>query len=244
MPDLEFVLQQDGTPRFASGVDEQSNAVVFRLDDAGGGWNRLPDTGVRRYHPFQFSSDGRDFVARYSEKGEPDRLVRENLATGQRTVLFGDPVGDVSGVMVGTSAMPFAARSAVGLPQVRYFDETGADAVLHKQLAAQFPGQHLAFIDVSDDKNLFLFSVRSDRDPGSYYLFDRTTMKADMLFSAMVDRSRADGRTPSDQFQGARRARAARLPHHARACKGRKAAAGAAAARRPARHLRQLVLRR
>jgi dipeptidyl aminopeptidase/acylaminoacyl peptidase len=27
--------------------------------------------------------------------------------------------------------------------------------------------------------------VRSDRDPGSYYLFDRTTMKADMLFSAM-----------------------------------------------------------
>jgi dipeptidyl aminopeptidase/acylaminoacyl peptidase len=185
MPDLEFVLQQDGTPRFASGVDEQSNAVVFRLDDASGRWNRLPDTGVRRYQPFQFSSDGRDFVARYSEKGEPDRLVRENLATGQRTVLFGDPVGDVSGVMYGTSALPFAARSAVGRPQVRYFDETGADAVLHKQLAAQFPGQHLAFLDVSDDKNLFLFSVRSDRDPGSYYLFDRTTMKADMLFSAM-----------------------------------------------------------
>ena len=127
----------------------------------------------------------REFVANYSEKGEPDQLVRENFATGKRTVLFQDPVGSYTGAMFGTSAMPFAARSAVGLPRVRYFDENGANAVLHKQLSAQFPGQLLNFIDVSDDDKLILFSVRSGRDPGSYYLFDRTTMKADMLFSAM-----------------------------------------------------------
>ena len=60
MPDLGFFLQQDGAPRFASGVDDQSNAVVFRLDDASGRWNRLPATGARRYEPFQFSSDGRE----------------------------------------------------------------------------------------------------------------------------------------------------------------------------------------
>jgi len=185
MPDLGFVLQQDGAPRFASGVDDQSNAVVFRLDDASGRWNRLPATGARRYEPFQFSSDGRDFVARYSEKGEPDQLVREDLATGKRTVLFEDPLGDYTGEMYGTSALPFAAYSSVGIPRVRYFDANGTDAVLHKQLSAQFPGQHLNFIDVSDDKNLILFSVISDRDPGSYYLFDRSTMKAEMLFSAM-----------------------------------------------------------
>ncbi|MBD8532445.1 MULTISPECIES: S9 family peptidase [unclassified Massilia] len=185
MPDLEFVLQQDGKPRFASGVDDQSHAVLFRLDDASGRWNKLPGDKVRRYEPFQFSTDGKDFVATYSADGEPDKLVRENLETGKRTVLFEDPVGSFTGAMYGTSAMPFAARSTVGLPRVRYFDENNPDSVLHKQLSAQFPGQYLHFIDVTDDKNLILFSVRSDRDPGSYYLFDRTAMKADMLFSAM-----------------------------------------------------------
>lgn len=198
MPDLEFVLQQNGKPRFASGVDEESHAVVFRLDDATGSWNRLPATGVRRYEPLQFSADGREFVANYSGEGGPDQLVREDLATGKRTVLFEDPVGSYTGEMYGTSALPFAARSAVGLPRVRYFDEHGADTLLHKQLSAQFPGQYLHIIDVTDDDNLVLFSVRSDRDPGSYYLFDRKNMKADMLFSAMesIDPDQMSERRP------------------------------------------------
>jgi dipeptidyl aminopeptidase/acylaminoacyl peptidase len=198
MPDLEFVMQQNGKPRFASGVDEQSHAVLFRLDDLTGNWNRLPGTGVRRYEPLQFSSDDREFVANYSEKGGPDQLVRENLATGKRTVLFEDPVGSYTEEMYGTSALPFAAHSAVGLPRVRYFDENGADATLHKQLSAQFPGQYLHIIDVTDDQNLVLFSVRSDRDPGSYYLFDRKNMKADMLFSAMesIDPEQMSERRP------------------------------------------------
>lgn len=198
MPDLEFVLQQNGKPRFASGVDEQSHAVLFRLDDASGRWNRLPGTGVRRYEPFQFSADDREFLASYSEKGGPDQLVRENLETGKRTVMFEDPVGSFEGPMYGTSAIPFAAHSSVGLPRVRYFDENSGDATLHKQLSAQFPGQFLHIIDVTDDDNLVLFSVRSDRDPGSYYLFDRKNMKADMLFSAMesIDPEQMSERRP------------------------------------------------
>lgn len=184
MQDLDFVLQQDGTPRFATGVDEQSDSVVFRFDDASGAWNKMQDIKLRHYQPLAFGADDQEFFAIYSRDGEPDKLVREHVATGKRTVLFEDPVGNFTQTMYGSSAPPFAAYSAVGLPRVRYLDETSADATLHKQLAAQFPGQLVHFIDVSDDRKLVLFSVSSDRDPGTYFLFDRTNMKAEMLFTA------------------------------------------------------------
>jgi dipeptidyl aminopeptidase/acylaminoacyl peptidase len=81
--------------------------------------------------------------------------------------------------------VPFAAWSSVGVPKVRYFDDNNADAKLHKLLSAQFPDSTVSFIDFSEDGNLLLFGVLSDRDPGEYYLFNRTSGKADMLFSGM-----------------------------------------------------------
>lgn len=185
MADLGFLLQRDGQPRFATGTDENTTyAVVFRLDDATGAWNRIDKDLGSRYQPLQFSPDNREFLVRYSAHGEPDQLIREDAGTGKRTVLFADPVGDYI-AMFDTDRMPFAAYSQVGVPKVRYFDDKSPMAVLHQQLSAQFPGQHVNFINFSDDGKLLLFSVRSDRDPGSYYLFNRTSMKADLLFSAM-----------------------------------------------------------
>jgi dipeptidyl aminopeptidase/acylaminoacyl peptidase len=183
--DLTFVLQKNGLPRFAFGTDQQSHGVEYRFDDASGNWNKIEKDTGRRYVPLQFSEDDREFIALHSAKGEPDRLISENLATGARKVLFSDPVGNAGSFVYTRDSLPIGAQSTVGIPKVRYFDETNADAQLHKQLSAQFPGQDLRFIDFSDDGKVLLFSVRSDRDPGSYYLFDRTTMKADMLFSAM-----------------------------------------------------------
>jgi dipeptidyl aminopeptidase/acylaminoacyl peptidase len=183
--DLTFVLQRNGVPRFAFGTDQQSHGVEYRFDDASGRWNRIEKDTGRRYVPLQFSDDDREFIALHSARGEPDRLIRENLATGERKVLFADPVGDAGAFVYTRDSLPVGAQSTVGIPKVRYFDEANADAQLHKQLSAQFPGQDLHFIDFSNDGKQLLFRVRSDRDPGSYYLFDRTTMKADMLFSAM-----------------------------------------------------------
>lgn len=198
MTDMGFILQRSGKPRFATGVDETSHAVQFRFDDASGRWNKLDANLGRRYQPLHFSSNDRDFVALYSARGEPDQLVLENTASGKRTVLFEDPVGSFAGALYASDTIPFGAYSSVGIPRVRYFDENSADAVLHKQLSAQFPGQHVHFIDASDDRSLLLFSVRSDRDPGTYYLFNRTTMKADMLFAGMeaIDPERMAERRP------------------------------------------------
>jgi dipeptidyl aminopeptidase/acylaminoacyl peptidase len=183
-PDLDFLIQNNGKMRYAFGHDDQYEALLFRHDDATDNWTRLSGLG-RRYHPLRFSMDDKQMLVDWSPHGGPDKLVREDVETGKRVTLFEDAVGSYGSVLFGPDRnMPFGAFSAVGMPQVRYFDENDPGARLHKLLSAQFPGQTLRFIDFSDDGNTLLFSVASDRDPGSYYLFDRKAMKADLLLSS------------------------------------------------------------
>lgn len=184
VPDLGFVIQNNGQPRFAYGADENALTLLMRYDDAGKRWEKMGKELGRHYVPLAFSADDRSLYVTYSKNGGPDQLVREDLASGQRTTLFADPAGNFDDVMVASNlGEPFGARSAVGRPRAVYFDRNGEDARLHQTLSAQFPDHYVHFADFSDDGSVLLFSVASDRDPGSWYLLDRKSMKASLLFS-------------------------------------------------------------
>lgn len=195
---LGFLIQHDGKPRFAYGTDEDNYALLFRRDDASGAWSRV-EAKARRYAPIAFSADDTRFAALYSKAGEPDALVRENLATGERSTLYADPAAEPAGLLYGADGgLPFGARAGNGAARAVYFDENNEDARLHKLLSQQFPGSWVSFHSFSQDGKLLLFGVASDRDPGSYYLFDKNTGKADLLFSAMtgIDPERMAQRRP------------------------------------------------
>jgi dienelactone hydrolase len=183
-PDLGFLIRNDGQVRYAFGHDEHYEALLFRRDEASGDWTKLSGLG-RRYWPLRYSLDDKQMLVDWSPRGGPDKLVREDVETGKRVTLFEDATGSYAGALYGPDRnLPFGAFSAVGKPQLRYFDDNDEGARLHKLLSAQFPDHYLQFINFSDDGNTLLFSVSSDRDPGSYYLFDRKTMKADLLISS------------------------------------------------------------
>jgi dienelactone hydrolase len=182
---LGFLLQHDGKPRFAYGTDEDNYALLFRRDDASGAWNKV-EAKAQRYAPIAFSTDDTRVAALYSKSGEPESLVQENLATGERSTLYADPKADPAGLLVGAGGgLPFGVRAGPGAAHAVYFDENSEDARLHKLLSQQFPGSWVSFHSFSRDGKLLLFGVSSDRDPGSYYLFNKDTGKADLLFSSM-----------------------------------------------------------
>lgn len=181
---LDFHTQRNGTPRFATGHDEQNNWIVYRRDDGSGKWNELGKEVVgKNYLPLGFTADNSEFYALTSAKGEPAALVRESLATGKRTVLAQDAQSDLGTLWNEKYINPFAVITFNGIPAVRYLDES-VNAKLHKTLSQQFPGSMVNFINFTDDGSKLLFYVSSDRDPGAYYLFDRKTGTADMLFAA------------------------------------------------------------
>ncbi len=120
------------------------------------------------------------------QRGGPSALVREDMQSGKRTVTAQDPLGSIEMVEFSAwSQIPFAVASSTGIPKARYLDPTAPDAVLHKALSGQFPDAYVHFINFTDDGQKLLFGVQSDRDPGSFYVFDKKTGKAALIFSNM-----------------------------------------------------------
>jgi dipeptidyl aminopeptidase/acylaminoacyl peptidase len=184
---LSFVLQNNAKPRFAYGADDKALATLYRLDDASGQWNKVDGKQFgARFRPFAFTHDDRAFYASYSEKGGPDAIVLESVEGGERKVVASNPLGSIDVMEFSARPeIPFAVATDTGIPKARYLDDNAPDAVLHKLLSASFPDAYVHFINFTDDGQKLLFRVASDRDPGSYYLFDRKTGKADILLSNM-----------------------------------------------------------
>lgn len=187
MKDMRFLLQRDARPRFSYGQDDENHPVLLRRDDSSGEWREVDrKTLGASYRPFAFTADDSAVYAWQSERGGPSALVREDMQSGKRTVIAQDPLGSIE--MVEFSAwpqIPFAVSSSTGIPKARYLDPTAPDAVLHKALSGQFPDAYVHFINFTDDGQKLLFGVQSDRDPGSFYVFDKKTGKAALIFSNM-----------------------------------------------------------
>lgn len=182
-PGFSFLMQEDGKPRFVYGSDQNAFLSVYRRDDATGQWLELPKEDRSNLQPLRIATTNDSLVASLSVKGGPRALVRQGLDGSDRKVLASDPRGSIDLIeWAPRHGQPFAAATSVGKPAFRYLDES-AEAKLHQDLTAQFAGSQVRFITFSEDGNTLLFSTFSDKDPGAYYLLDRNTNKATLLFA-------------------------------------------------------------
>ena len=185
---LRFYTQRGGAPRFATGVDEKAQQIVYRIDSDSEGWKKMvDDASGAMFSPLGFTFDNNEFFAQVSVNGEPTALVRESFKTGQRTILAQDNKGEYTVQWNEQRVSPFAVVRNIGIPSVKYLDTNPANVKLHKELSHQFPGSVVNFINFSDDGNKLLFGVASDKDPGSFFLYDKHTNKADLLFLSAED---------------------------------------------------------
>jgi dipeptidyl aminopeptidase/acylaminoacyl peptidase len=70
-----------------------------------------------------------------------------------------------------------------GKPHTRFFDPKGREAHLYEMLSSAFPDDSVMVTSTTNDGKIALVSTYSDRDPGSFYLFDAETKKAAYLLS-------------------------------------------------------------
>jgi dienelactone hydrolase len=184
---FDFVLQDDGTPRFAYGVDNDDEPVLYRND--GTEWKKQPAAMAKSFHPSVISADAKTVYSWYSKAGEPSALVSYSMDDGTMKHLAGAPDSAIGYVFwsLGDRNVPLGWSKATGVPQMMYLDQNDPDVQLHKTLSAQFPGESLRFVSDSRDGQRVIFWVGSDRDPGAYYLFDRATGNAKMLFANLPD---------------------------------------------------------
>lgn len=102
-------------------------------------------------------------------------LYKVNFAKGTREKLLA--LGDYSvGALLtaGFDGEPFAVYSNAPKPSIQYLDNSSEWAKLHASLMKQFAGNLVWMEEFSRDNSKVLVNVSGDRNPGQYFLMDRS----------------------------------------------------------------------
>lgn len=179
----DYEYDQTGEPRLRTTRDENDEPVLHYRREKGGMWIPLPKSiAGRTIYGTRFADDNNTIYALVTDALEPAQAYRINLKAGTRTKLAGDPDVAINNFMYqGMDGIPFAVTYDAAKPSLKHIDSNSEWAQLHASLMKAFPGEMLSFNSFSRDGNKVLFTVWSDRDIGSYYLYDRTTKKAQKI---------------------------------------------------------------
>lgn len=182
-------LDSQKVPRFAVCFDDEddqgryeSHSELYRRGDDGK-WtliNSSKSSGKRL--SVGGGGAGGQIYATLSDGKAPAAFGVIDPQTGQFKTLFQDPVSDPSAYIESVDGKTvLGVVTEAGAPRVTMVDESHPDAELYASLAAAFPGQFVNFSGGTEDGKQVLVSVRSDRNPGELYLYDRDSGKARFL---------------------------------------------------------------
>lgn len=181
---MNFMVGADGKAHYAYGRNNDYNYVVYHMQN--GGWSQLSSSQIGgSFAPIYFTPDHERIYASYAVGDGPTSLVEQDEDGGHRTVLAHDGFSSIGSIQwTPNPQQPFATILATGVPTVSYIYPNSPIAALHRAISQKFPGSYVAFLSFSEDGGQLLFSVSSDRDPGTYYLIDTHTYKVSKLFAA------------------------------------------------------------
>jgi len=182
----QFYFDATGRARVRMTRDKQDNPVLFYRPSQDSDWKPVPkELAGYNMSTFGFEKDNNTAYGLITDKGEPHKLYKLDLAAGTRTLLQGRDDVNVSDVLrAGYRGVPFGVTYDADKPGVRYFDNTSEWAKLHSGLLKAFPGQMINFNSFSRDNKVLLFTVWSDRNPGAYYVLNRDTNKVQLIAEA------------------------------------------------------------
>ncbi len=171
----DFVVH-DGVARYAYGADSNLKDHVYYRAGADADWTELPDSVIgRQFVPQAISPDGKHVYSLGNPSGGPNELAISNLDGSGRKVLASNPRMSITDVFwTPAPHLPYAAAAYDGKPVLTYLDDSKYAAAL-KALNAQFSDHYVGFSQLSDDGAIAIVAAISDRDPGTFAMFDFKT---------------------------------------------------------------------
>ena len=177
-----FFTDNKGVVRFARGSEYDNASKLYHRDNDDAEWKLVNDENVsgRVESPVGFSDDNRVAYLQVEQPTGPDAIVSYDTVSGERKEVLRDKSSDPTYILnaFGASNAPVGAMYLDGRPHTRFFDDASKEAKLYKMLQTAFPNDAVMVTSTTDDGKTALVSTSSDRDPGSFYLFDTETKKA------------------------------------------------------------------
>lgn len=182
-----FIVDHEGAVRYAVGQNDDLTSVVYRRE--GDRWTQIhsaPMGSGESRRPWGIDADGRHILMSVSDRGEPARVERVDPETGEAIKLSSNPNVQPMGALTSADGRTLlAVRYMDGKPKYDWVDTTHPDAKLAAGLVKAFPDHAVSIGGMSEDGRRVLVFAYSDRDPGSYYLFDRDSGEARFLLARM-----------------------------------------------------------
>lgn len=185
----EFGLDHANEARFVQGETKAGFHQLYVRDKTSTEWRLLNDEASSNRREFFVGFDEADKTAYLDvqEKQGPDGLYAYDMASGARTLLARDKRYDPERVHYRNDGVtPYAVAYPDGKSHLFFFEHESAESKLLQSLAEKsFPDATVEPLSRTRDGRLVVFRVASDVDPGSFYLLDTQTKKADLLLPSM-----------------------------------------------------------
>lgn len=178
-----YEFDQTGEPRFRTQWDDHDLPVLAWRRNKGDAWTPLPKSIAGfTLSTVRFDADNNTAYALISDNREPTQAYKIDLAAGTRTKLAGRDDVEVAGFMYeGRDGVPFAVYYEASKPTFQYIKPDSPWAQLHASLLKALPGHMVVMRNASRDGSKISFTAWSDRNAGSYFVYDQNTKQVQKI---------------------------------------------------------------
>jgi dipeptidyl aminopeptidase/acylaminoacyl peptidase len=179
----QFLTDHEGRPRFVVGQTDEGGVEIFYRDNEDDGWSLLskggPENGI--VAPLAFVDENNVYVSD-SQESSIAGIYTLNLKTGKKELVYRNDVVDPTNFWFTPNGRKLVALEVdPSLPTYVYIAPDSEEVKLLRNLLKAFPGQRVQLASQTRDGSMSIIRVSSDRNPGSFYLFDKARKTAKHL---------------------------------------------------------------
>jgi dipeptidyl aminopeptidase/acylaminoacyl peptidase len=166
-----FITDSDGSPVFVSGTNSNDDSEIFHYKQKQ--WVKFEQAFEGEVTPISVSDDNQIAYFSATDGDNFEGLYSYNLSNQKKTLLHRSKSVDISRIHMTRYGKAYAVEMDEDYPSYVYLDSTDLISQLHKQLRQSFGGNEAIIVSSSTDMSKVIVFSYSDKDPGSYYLFDQ-----------------------------------------------------------------------
>ena len=156
-------------------------------------WKKVP-LAVKRKNPLidpiGFNAEGSKgyFLSNFDQPSQDRMALYEyDFATDKVTLLHKEPDVDLRAPLLGYRGDVVGVLHLGGRTEKLLLDDQNKEAQFFKTLVGAFKGQTFGITSYSRDGKQAIVQVRSDRNPGEFYLFEVDKLQAKFLVASLPD---------------------------------------------------------
>ena len=173
--DAYLLADHAGVVRFSLGRNKDFAIEVHYRENADAAWQRVAVSafGDGEMIPVAFANDPNVVYVFDNRATDTRGLWLLDLRTGVSKEVFRDPRVDVDAALVAApDGVVYGARYVPGKLAYHVLDDAQPYAAMMRAAVARFPDEYVDITSFTRDRARALIQVVSDRDAGTFYLYD------------------------------------------------------------------------